>query len=194
MSHRAPRRGRGLPRRTAARRRAPPIGEWDPRGRAARRGIGHVRRRHGGPDRLVCVRPRTFRPSGAGSFGGTRAIGSVEERCVHTAEVAGSNPASPTSTEPGVTPGQKLFRTGMLTVGPEVPSQDFSALMISLVSLAPIFHRMAVPPQALNAAQLPARSSMSTASGKPRPCRSSHGPKNACGDRPPSARPRRWSR
>ena len=60
---------------------SPPIGQWDPRGRAGRRGIGHVRRRRGGPDRLVCVGPRTFRPSGAGSFEGTRAIGSVEERC-----------------------------------------------------------------------------------------------------------------
>jgi hypothetical protein len=49
-------------------------------------------------DTLVCVGPRAFRPQGAGPFGGARAIGSVEERCVHTAEVAGSNPASPTKT------------------------------------------------------------------------------------------------
>ncbi len=37
--------------------------------------------------------------------------------------------------------------------------------MISLTSLAPIFHRMAVPPQSVKAAQLSARSSISTASG-----------------------------
>ncbi len=48
-------------------------------------------------DTLVCVGPRAFRPQGAGSFGGARAIGAVEARLVHTEEAAGSNPASPTS-------------------------------------------------------------------------------------------------
>ena len=60
---------------------------------------------------LVCVGPRAFRPQGAGSFGGARAIGAVEARLVHTEEAAGSNPASPTSSGSGVRPGQKLFRT-----------------------------------------------------------------------------------
>ena len=48
-------------------------------------------------DALVCVGPRAFRPQGAGPFGGARAISSVGERSAHTGEVAGSNPASPTS-------------------------------------------------------------------------------------------------
>ena len=51
----------------------------------------------------------------------------------------------------------------------------------SLSSLVPIFHWMAVPPWLVNAAQLSARSSMSTASLKPTPWVASHGPKNAWG-------------
>jgi hypothetical protein len=65
--------------------------------RAAGPGIGRLRRRHRRPDTLVCVGPRAFRPSGAGPFGGARAISSVGERSAHTGEAAGSNPASPTS-------------------------------------------------------------------------------------------------
>src|SRR5580704_9329311 len=65
-------------------------------------------------DTLVCVGPRAFRPQGAGSFGGARAIGAVEARLVHTEEAAGSNPASPTSSGPGVRPGQKLLRTDLV--------------------------------------------------------------------------------
>jgi multimeric flavodoxin WrbA len=53
--------------------------------------------------------------------------------------------------------------------------------VISLMSLAPIFHWMAVPPWLVNAAQLSARSSISTASGKPTPWAASHGPKNPWG-------------
>src|SRR5580692_10889412 len=65
--------------------------------RAAGPEIGRARRRHQRPDTLVCVGPRAFRPSGAGPFGGARAISSVGERSAHTGEAAGSNPASPTS-------------------------------------------------------------------------------------------------
>jgi hypothetical protein len=61
-------------------------------------------------DTLVCVGPRAFRPQGAGSFGGARAIGAVEARLVHTEEAAGSNPASPTSSGPGVRPGRTSSR------------------------------------------------------------------------------------
>ena len=63
-------------------------------------------------DTLVCVGPRAFRPQGAGPFGGARAIGAVEARLVHTEEAAGSNPASPTSSGPGVRPGRTVFQAG----------------------------------------------------------------------------------
>jgi hypothetical protein len=62
-------------------------------------------------DTLVCVGPRAFRPQGAGSFGGARAIGSAGERLVHTEEVTGSIPVSPTSSGPGVRPGRTVFQT-----------------------------------------------------------------------------------
>ena len=45
----------------------------------------------------------------------------------------------------------------------------------------PIFHWMAAPPWLVNAAQLSARSSMSTASLKLTPWMASHGPKNVWG-------------
>ena len=61
-------------------------------------------------DTLVCVGPRAFRPQGAGPFGGARAISSVGERSAHTGEAAGSNPASPTSSGPGVRPGRTVFQ------------------------------------------------------------------------------------
>jgi hypothetical protein len=73
--------------------------------------------RHGRPDTLVCVGPRAIRPSGAGPFGGARAIGSAGERLVHTEEVTGSIPVSPTSTKSGVRPDQKLYRTDLIVPG-----------------------------------------------------------------------------
>ena len=70
-------------------------------------GMGHVRRRRSGPDTLVCVGPRAFRPLGAGPFGGTRAIGSAGERLVHTEEVTGSIPVSPTGSSARRTAGRR---------------------------------------------------------------------------------------
>ena len=65
-------------------------------------------------DTLVCVGPRAFRPQGAGSFRGARAIGSAGERLVHTEEVTGSIPVSPTSSGSGVRLDQKLLRTDLI--------------------------------------------------------------------------------
>ncbi len=75
---------------------AAPGGESDSRGAGAGREIGRRRGRQRRPDTLVCVGPRAIRPSGAGPFGGARAIGSAGERLVHTEEVTGSIPVSPT--------------------------------------------------------------------------------------------------
>ena len=63
---------------------------------------------------LICDRP-------AGSFpAGVRAIGSAGERLVHTEEVTGSIPVSPTSPEHGVRPVQKLYRTDLILPGGRV--------------------------------------------------------------------------
>jgi hypothetical protein len=60
------------------------------------RGAETLRGRPRHADTLVCVGPRAIRPLGAGPFGGARAIGSAGERLVHTEEVTGSIPVSPT--------------------------------------------------------------------------------------------------
>jgi hypothetical protein len=81
-------------------------------GRAGGAVLGRLRRLRGSSrraDTLVCVGPRAFWPLGAGSFGGARAIGSAGERLVHTEEVTGSIPVSPTSDSAG----QPRFRPGL---------------------------------------------------------------------------------
>jgi hypothetical protein len=110
-------------------------------------------------DTLVCVGPRAFRPQGAGSFGGARAIGAVEARLVHTEEAAGSNPASPTSSGSGVRPGQKLLRTDLIRPADGVfPGPARFQLTADPAHVGPRIVCRLTPPQAVKTSQWPGRS------------------------------------